>query len=265
MLPQPAICTGTLRHRRFDPVRHEFTYPVFQVFLDVDRIPDLMQVSPLASYNGWNVAAFDERDHFGDPQRPLRDRLAEDAARHGLTLPGGPVFLLTHLRYLGYCFNPVSFFYCYDRAGSLELVLAEVNNTFGDSENYWLSSANRRPAARTRRYHTAKRLHVSPFMPMNLDYTFVLSEPAPRQLLVHMNTLREGRALFDATLRLECEPWSAGALHRALFRYPWMTGKVVAAIHWQALKLWWKRAPSYPNPGHGYRPVPPVGAKHVET
>ena len=265
MFPESSICVGTLRHRRFRPKPHDFTYPVFQVLLDVDRIPELMRVSPLASHNRWNVASFDDRDHFGDQRRPLRERLAKDAAQSGLALPAGPIFLLTHLRYLGYCFNPVSFFYCYGKAGALEMVLAEVNNTFGESENYWLSSANEWRSAKFRRYRCAKRLHVSPFMNMEMDYTFVFSKPDPSGLLVHMNTLEAGRALFDATLKLKCEPWSADALHRALARHPWMTGKVIAAIHWQALKLWWKGTPFYSNPGRGGRPEARIEATHVGT
>jgi hypothetical protein len=265
MFPEASICVGTLRHRRFRPKPHDFTYPVFQVLLEVDRIPELMRVSPLTSYNRWNVASFYERDHFGDPRLSLRERLAADAARCGLKVPDGPIFLLTHLRYLGYCFNPVSFFYCYGASGSLEMVLAEVNNTFGESENYWLSSANEWPSEKFRRYRCAKRLHVSPFMKMEMDYTFVFSEPNPGGLLVHMNTLEAGQALFDATLKLECESWTARALHRALARHPWMTGKVIAAIHWQALRLWWKGIPFYSNPGRGGRPEAQIEATHVGT
>ena len=112
------LFVGTLRHRRFAPVAHAFTYPLFMALLDIDRMPELMRVSRLTSYNRWNWASFDDRDHLGDPARPLRERLAADAARHGIDLPDGRIFLLTHLRYLGYCFNPVSFFYCFDRRGA---------------------------------------------------------------------------------------------------------------------------------------------------
>ena len=142
---KPGIYTGDLRHRRLGPRPHEFTYRVFLALLDIDRIPELMRVSPFASYNRWNWATFAERDHFGDPRLPLRERLARDAAANGLQLPDGPVFLLTHLRYLGYCFNPISFFYCYTASGELEMVLAEVANTFGERHNYWLSAACRIP------------------------------------------------------------------------------------------------------------------------
>lgn len=265
MLPESSICIGTLRHRRFRPTQHEFTYPVFQVFLDIERIPELMGASPLASYNRWNLVSFDDRDHFGDLRRPLRERLGDDAAAHGLTLPDGPVYLLTNLRYLGYCFNPVSFFYCYNQAGQLQVILAEVNNTFGESENYWLSAANEWPAANARRYQCGKRLHVSPFMPMEMEYTFVLTEPDTRRLVVHMDVLKSGQAAFDATLKLRCEPWSDGALHRALVRYPFMTAKVIAAIHWEAARLWWKRTPFYSNPGRLQETQKKSEVKHVEA
>ena len=136
------LFVGTLRHRRFTPVAHAFTYPLFMALLDVDRVPQLMSRSRLTSHNRWNWASFDDRDHLGDPSRPLRERLVVDAARHGIELAGGPIFLLTHLRYLGYGFNPVSFFYCFDRAGQLQVVLAEVSNAFGGSHNYWLRPGN---------------------------------------------------------------------------------------------------------------------------
>lgn len=254
MLPESSVCVGTLRHRRFTPTQHQFTYPLFMVLLEVDRIPELLRVSPLASYNRWNVCSFDERDHFGDPAIPLRERLRRDAASQGVALPDGPIFLLTHLRYFGYCFNPVSFYYCYDRAGILKLQLAEVNNTFGDSENYWLHGANEWPASRVRRFRCAKRMHISPFMSMHMDHTFIFTDPAASRLVVHMNNTENGRVFFDATLQLHRRPWSARAVHQALAQFPWMTAKVIAAIHWEALRLWIKRTPFYPNPGRPPRP-----------
>jgi DUF1365 family protein len=233
------LFVGTLRHRRFTPVPHAFTYPLFMALLDIDRVPSLMQVSRLTSHNRWNWASFDDRDHLGDPTRTLRARLSEDAARHGINLPGGPIFLLTHLRYLGYCFNPVSFFYCCDDAGRLQTVLAEVRNTFGGAHNYWL-----RPdaASRTFRAATEKSLYVSPFMPVDMDYTFAITPPAGR-LVAHMASVRAGSVCFDATLSLERRPWSAVEIRRALVRHPAMTARVMVGIHWQALRLWWKGVP----------------------
>lgn len=247
---QPAVYVGTLRHRRFQPARHEFTYPLFMAFLDVDRIPEQMKVSPFTSYNRFNWASFDERDHFGDAALPLRHRLEKDAARQGIRLPGGPIFLLTNLRYLGYTFNPISLFYCYSPEGQIETILAEVNSTFGEKHNYWLSTGNQVSSPASSIYRCPKAMHVSPFMPMELDYRFVLPSPG-EQLIAHMNTLDGERSFFDATLRLRREPWSSASLHRALRRFPWVTVKVIAAIHWEALKLYLKKVPVYTHPARG--------------
>lgn len=240
---EPGLFVGTLRHRRFTPVPHSFVYRTFMALVDVDRVEELMRVSRLTSHNRWNWATFDDRDHLGDPAQPLRARLATDARAQGLELPDGPILLLTHLRYLGYCFNPVSFFYLFDRAGALRLVMAEVNNTFGGSHNYWLRPD---PASRTFRSAAEKSLYVSPFMPPDLSYAFAFTPPANR-LVVHMDTVRDGTVLFDATLSLERRPWSAREIRRQLMRHPAMTAQVMAGIHWQAVKLWWKGVPVVPR------------------
>jgi DUF1365 family protein len=244
-----AIYFGTVKHRRFRPVPHSFSYGVFMAFLDIDRMKELTEISRLLSYNRFNWASYDERDHFGDPELSLRKRLEQNAFAHGVSLPDGPIFLLTHLRYLGYNFNLVSFFYCYDAQARLRLVLAEVNSTFGESHNYWLSPDNGLPAANAKRYRTAKAMHVSPFMSMKLDYTFTLTLPG-RKLVVHMDTIEDGKPFFDATLNLERKPWSARSLHRALLSHPWMTAKVIGAIHWEALRLYLKKVPVFTHPQH---------------
>jgi uncharacterized protein len=244
---ESALYVGKLRHRRFSPRAHEFAYPVYMAFLDVDRLPELMGVSPFSSYNRWNWTSYCERDHFGDPQRTLRERLAEDAARYGVALSDGPIFLLTHLRYLGYVFNPVSFFYCYDRAGKLVLMMSEVNSTFGESHNYWLTATNERDSAAAKRYTTAKQLHVSPFMGMDLHYDWIFTPPGER-LVAHMNTISDGKPFFDATLQLEQRPWERRELRRVLVSYPLMTLRVIGAIHWEALKLWVKQVPVFTHP-----------------
>src|ERR1700676_1009661 len=215
---ESALYAGKLRHRRFSPRRHSFSYPVFMAFLDIDRLPELMRVSPFAGYNRWNWTGYCERDHFGDARKSLRERLSEDAAENGGALADGALFLLTHFRYLGYVFNPVSFYYCYDGAGNLSQIMAEVNSTFGESHNYWLTLANERASAAAKRYATAKQMHVSPFMGMELDYDWIFTAPAER-LVAHMNTVADGNAFFDATLQLDHRPWTRRELHRALISY----------------------------------------------
>ena len=238
------VYIGTLRHRRLEPVPHAFRYPLFMVLLDIDRIDELMAVSPFTSRNRFNWATFADRDHFGDLSVPLRERVRRDADSHGIDLPDGPIYLLTHLRYLGYCFNPLSLFYCFDRDGQLRAVLGENNNTVGGRHNYWLQPDG--SARRSFRGRAAKALYVSPFMEPDLDYTFALSQPA-ESLTVHMQALRHGRSFFDATLALERRPWTAPEIRRALVRHPAMTVNVIAGIHWQAMKLWWKGVPVVPR------------------
>jgi len=207
---ESGIYTGTLRHRRFQPVWHDFTYPLFMVFLDIDRIEELAKVSPFLSYNRWNWASFDERDHFG--------------------------------------FNPVSFFYCYGLSGKLEAVLAEVSSTFGETRNYWHRVSDQKNAENALHFRTPKTMHVSPFMAMDLEYDFIFTPPQ-KEAVVHMNTRQQGKVFFDATLKLEKHPWTSESLHRILLRHPWMTAKVVGAIHWQALRLYFKKVPVFTHPG----------------
>lgn len=244
-----ALYFGSIRHRRFRPAKHEFEYPLFMAFLDVERIPALMQVSRLASYNRWNWASFYESDHFGDVRQTLRQRLEEDAVRNGVQLPNGQIFLLTHLRYLGYNFNPVSFYYCFDREENLKLILAEVNNTFGETHNYWLSAANQTAAsAQPLSYQFSKAFHVSPFIGMNGQYRWTFTRPG-ESLTVQTNLSENDQALFAGTLLLERRPWSAKWLRHALLQFPWVTVQTVAAIHWEAVRLYLKKVPVMHHPG----------------
>jgi uncharacterized protein len=254
---QPGIYVGTLRHRRFQPVPNAFTYPLFMVYLDIDRIPELMSVSWFTAYNRWNLAAFCDRDHFGDPALPLRQRLADDAHRNGVTLPGGKIFLLTHLRYLGHNFNPVSFFYCYDQSDRLSCIMAEVSNTFGETHNYWLTSKHLKTAASHPKYRFAKTFHVSPFMKMNQEYEWTFTPPEDKLINQCLN-YEDGQVMFDSSLKLEWREWSSRQLRRVLARFPWMTLRVVASIHWQALKLLSKRVPVVSHPGPGSFQAAPV-------
>lgn len=217
-------------------------------WLDIDRIPETMAASPWTAYNQFHWAGFDERDHFGDPKQSLRERVTRDARANGVELPNGPIYLLTHLRYLGYCFNPISFFYCYDERGRIHSILGEVHNTFGEIRNYWLSAANRVGSANSFRHVCPKTLHVSPFNPMNLDYEFVLTEPG-ETLVAHMNTTEDSaRPFFDATMTLEHRPWTTRNVGAALAQYPLMTAKVIGAIHWEALRLWVRKVPVFTHP-----------------
>lgn len=244
--PAAALYTGTLRHRRFTPRAHAFEYSLFMVLLDVDRIREAMDATRLTSYNRWNWAAFHEGDHVGDARLPLRERLRESAGAMGVRLPDGPIYLLTHLRYAGYVFNPISLYYCCDRDSVPRFVMADVRNTYGGRHQYWLEPSDGAP--RRFRATAAKSLYVSPFMDHRVDYDFYLTPPSDH-LVAHIVVRQPDSArgaIFDATLTLQREAWTPGNLRRVLLRHPWMTAKVTAAIHWQALRLRLKAIPVVP-------------------
>lgn len=249
-MTESGLFVGTLRHRRFRPVSHEFTYPLFMAYLDIDRLEPLMKVSRLAGYNCWRWASYYEHDHFGDPSLPLRERLTRDAYANGVQLPAGRIFLLTHLRYLGYNFNPVSFFYCFDQNDKLGMVVAEVNNTFGETANYWLGPQVEVPAGENKKYRFGKAFHVSPFMKLGHEYEWTLTSPCDR-LVTECINYEDGKVVFDSTMKMAYRPWTGEQLHRTLLAFPWMTAKVIGAIHWQALMLKLKKVPVVQHPGPG--------------
>lgn len=239
----PALYAGHLRHRRFHPRDHAFSYSIFMALLDIDRIAETMAVSPWTSHNRFNVLSFDDRDHLGEGRMPLRQAVAASARDAGCELPDGRIFLLTHLRYAGYVFNPISLYYCHSASGALELVMADVRNTYGGRHQYWLQPLDLTP--QRLRALVPKQLFVSPFMQGPMDYEFVVTPPADR-LTVHMNVIdrRAPRTrCFDATLAMTASPWTPAAVRRVAWQFPFMTAKVIGAIHWEAIRLRWKRLP----------------------
>jgi hypothetical protein len=246
-----AVYRGTIRHRRFAPVENTFQYRIFFMYLDLDEMPDALDVHPLWSFGGVNLAYFRRRDHFGSHRMPLDLALRRHVERRTGTWPAGPVRMLTHLRYFGHCFNPVTFFYLFDASDSrLETIVAEITNTpWGERHLYVLDDhRNIHEHRKWRRYRLTKEFHISPYMPMQIDYDWRFSVPGAR-LNAHMINFREGRRVFDATLNLLRLPINRANLTRMLLLYPAMTVKVIAMIYWQALKLKFKQTPFYDHPG----------------
>lgn len=250
MTPASCIYEGHLRHRRFFPVAHQFRYRVFFLYLDLAELPTLFQGRWLWSADRVNLAYFRRRDHLGDPRVPLEQAVRDLVAARTGTRPKGPIRLLTHLRYFGYCFNPASFYYCYDPAGErVTTIVVEVHNTpWGEEHCYVLNeSRNEHPVPGHKRFQFAKAFHVSPFLPMDLRYDWRFTEPA-QSLNAHFMSFREGRRIFDATLTLSRREITPRNLTRVLVSYPPMTFKVITMIYWQALRLWLKGATFYVHP-----------------
>jgi DUF1365 family protein len=247
-----AIFAGQVRHRRMRPVEHTFTYRMFMVYLDLAELDSVFEGRWLWSSSRPALARFRRDHHLGDPAVSLDQSVRELVEESGVQRPSGPVRLLTHLSYFGYCFNPVSFYYCFDRNDEyVETIVAEVNNTpWGERHCYVLnaeSSQNGKNHGKSHRFSPEKQMHVSPFMPMDVVYDWRFREPGTR-LTVHMENSREGEKVFDASLDLERVEITGRSLARTLANHPVMTLKVIAAIHWQALKLWLKGCPVHDHP-----------------
>ncbi|HEV7481596.1 MAG TPA: DUF1365 domain-containing protein [Solirubrobacterales bacterium] len=258
-----AVYEGTVRHRRFEPVEHEFSYRLFLMYLDLGELPDVLDPYPLFSARRAAPARFRRTDFMGDPARPL-DACARDAveAETGAR-PAGPVRLLTGLRYLGHSFNPVSFYYCFDSAGErVEAVVADVENIpWGESHPYVLARGAGEGSVLSDELD--KRLHVSPLMGMDQTYGFRASEPGAR-LSVHIESRPDGSdpspgggaagprggaaKSFDATLNLRRRELSRPLLIGMLARYPALSLQVVAKIYAQSLRLKLKGARYFPHP-----------------
>ena len=231
------------------PVVHEFSYRMFMMYLDLAELPGLFRSRWLWSVSRPALARFRREDHLGDPAIPLDEAVRELVASETDQRPRGPIRLLTQLSYFGYVFNPVSFYYCYNEDDTvLETIVAEVNNTpWGERHCYVLPQSMNQGAGGHKRYFPEKEMHVSPFMQMDVNYDWRFNTPG-EQLTTHMENARGGRKIFDVSLVLERKEIGTGSLAAVLIRFPVMTLKIIAAIHWQAVKLWLKGAPVHDHP-----------------
>ncbi len=253
-----SLYVGQVRHRRFTPREHAFSYRMFMLYLDLDELPTLFQRFWLWSLEKRNIATFRRRDHLRPQTQDLKTAVYDLVEEHSGKRPKGPVRLLTNLAYFGLRFNPVSFYYCFDVSGEqLEYIVAEVNNTpWGEQFCYVMDAANdqnqgenqTQHSTQSQRYLVHKQFHVSPFMPMDINYDWRMSQPGAT-LNVHMENHRAGKKIFDATMRLNQQAISRRSLAGILIKHPLQSFKVVAAIYYEALRLWLKRVPFITHPG----------------
>ncbi len=228
------IFEGAIRHRRFETRPGEFRHRIVLAYIDLDELPDLLGGGLIARRPG--VVRFRRGDYLGDETTPLADAVSSEVQRQTGVRPDGPIRVLTHLRTFGHCFNPVSFYYCFDRSDdALSHVLAEVTNTpWGERHAYVLSASE--AGAEPVRGDSRKQLHVSPFMGMDQKYTWRVSAPTER-LEVHIESRHDEQVSFDATLAMRRRELTRGSLAAVTARYPAATLRVLALIYGHALAL----------------------------
>lgn len=244
-----SIFSGQVSHWRKSPVGHSFRYRVFMMYLDLDELDQVFAGRWLWSTRRPALARFRREKYFGNPAVSLKASIADLVYERTGARPPGPIRLLTNLSYFGYCFNPLSIYYCFDENDErVEAIVAEVSNTpWGERCCYVLSGDMDTGDGDTHRYRSDKEMHVSPFMSMDITYDWLLTEPG-RGLVVRIDNWSDENRLFGASLNLRRNEITGFSLARVLTRFPFMTLKIIVGIHWQALRLWLKGCPLVTHP-----------------
>jgi DUF1365 family protein len=245
LLMHSAIYRGVVRHRRFTPTLHQFRYQVFMMYLDLDELDKVFGLTSLWSKKPWRPVRFERSDFLGDPtmllKQSVQQRVLEETGRRH----SGPIRMLANLRYFGFNINPIACYYCFNEREQLQNIVVEVTNTPWDERQSYVLDCD--PEKPFQRINFEKKMHVSPFNPMEMHYLWTSNQPAT-MLSLNLETQQEGQTHVDATLTLKRSEITAGSLRLILLQHPWMTAKVAAAIYWQAVKLWFKRTPFYHHP-----------------
>jgi DUF1365 family protein len=240
------IYQGYLRHRRFTPHAHKFTYRVFMMYLDLDELDTVLKLSPFWSEKPWRPARFRRSDFLGDPDIPLKQAVRTRIHEETGHWHDGPIRMLANLRYFGFNINPICCYYCFNSREELQYIVVEVTNTpWKERQSYVLPCD---PKQRMQRIKFQKLMHVSPFNPMNMTYQWCSNKPQ-RILSLNLETECNGEIHNDASMALKKRAIDRASLAWILLQHPWMTAKVAFTIYWQAMKLWIKRNPFYDHPG----------------
>lgn len=237
-------------HRRMFPVSYRFTYNIFGLLVNLDQLENLSKLSKLLSFNRFNLFSFHSRDHGKRDGSDLKIWAQRHLDAHGLESEGVSIYLHSMPRVLGYTLNPISYWFCYSQKKQLLAILVEVHNTFGDQHTYLLK-AEKNEQRDILRASKAKNMHVSPFINMQATYHFRLTQPG-KKLTVMIREEQEGELMLVAGQHGHSKPITTGTLLMIFFSIPLMTFKVVAMIHWQAIKIYFKGGKFHK------RPAPPT-------
>jgi len=239
------IYKGQVSHQRYTPRLHGFTYSLFMMYVDLDELPTLFNKFLLWSFNKPNLASFYRKDHHGEDE-DLADSIRSLVYKNTGEHIHGSICLLTHLRYFGYIFNPISMYFCYDETGeNVTHVVAEVSNTPWKEQHCYVLKNDK--YHKTISANHTKEFHVSPFMHMNMEYRWNI-QPPEESVNIHIENWIKNEKIFDASMYLDKHEISSSNLINILIKFPLMTLKVTTLIHYEALKLWFKGIQYVPHP-----------------
>lgn len=248
-----SLHVGEVMHQRMKPFGHRFAYRVFTLLVDLTDLGAAARVSPFFSVNRFNLLALRERDHGPRDGSPLADHVRRLLKEAGCDIGAGRILLLCYPRVFGFVFNPLAVYFCYDAQDRLAALVYEVRNTFGEMHSYVAPLREGEASVAGVRQERDKIFYVSPFLDMPMRYRFRILPPGERVLLRILEEDATG-PILAATYSGERREASGFALLRHAFAVPFLTLKVVAAIHWEALKLWLKGARLHDRPA----PPPPA-------
>lgn len=245
------LYTGTVMHHRFSPTKNRFSYRVFCMCLDLDELVQLDQ-QRYFSVNRFNLFSFNETEH-GSGQGNLANYIRQLLTEKGYDNATHQIRLLCYPRIFGYTFNPISTYFCYNRAGEVAVILYEVSNTFSSRHTYLFQVDSHSQSDTKPIQHTCdKQLYVSPFMPMQTTYNFSIQPPAKRVAVCIRQVEKcidsnPSQPILDANFNGVYRPFTDRSLLVAFWKYPLMTLKVTCGIHWEALNLWRKKLAIQPR------------------
>ena len=246
------IYEGVVTHQRLRPRRHRLRYRIFQMLIDLDELPRLDRALSLFGYNRAGLLSFHDRDHGPGDGAPLRGHVERQLAAAGIDLDGGPIRLLCMPRVLGQAFNPLSVYFCHRPDGELVALIHEVNNTFGERHSYLIPVEPR--SGRSVVQACEKQFYVSPFMDMRMSYDFNIRAPEQDVFVGIRTSDDEGPMLLATFAGDRRELWDV-AMAGTLARHPLLALKVLAGIHWEALRTWLKGARFHHRPPAPANPV----------
>lgn len=248
------IYKGEVVHKRFHPKQHAFNYPLAMILVDVNQLESSFKTSRWWSLERFNLISFYRNDYIqpeshtnsSNKTMSITDVVAEKIFNASGEIFSGTVKLLTNPRFFGYVFNPVSFYLCYDQNNTLKYILSQINNTPWNERHTYVHQVSDQSNAKMV-FEFDKAFHVSPFMPMNLNYTwkFILYN---NKVDIHMALFDSGVKQFIATMRAKHSPFTAKNMLQLPIEFPLQTLRIVFRIYWHALRLWMKKVPFYEHP-----------------